>query len=84
MTGDEVDPPDRCPKCKANLEGYSAEYRRKHIERCNRVRPKYIYSNNPRGRPPIKKPIRTPAKAMSATCFVFTTILFSDLLFHIP
>ena len=59
-----IDPTvDRCPVCNKDLTGYTLEYRRKHIASCMGSKPKYIYSNNPCGRPSTKKHIRTPLRA---------------------
>ena len=35
--------PDRCPVCKRDLSGYTPEHKRKHIDRCRRSKPKYVY-----------------------------------------
>ena len=61
---DVVDPPsDRCPVCNKDLRGYSYAYRRKHIERCMSSKPKYLYSDRPRGRPSKRCPIKSPSKS---------------------
>ena len=51
---------DKCPSCGKDLDGYTREYRVKHIYRCMRCRPKYVYTGRPVGRPPRRRPIKTP------------------------
>ena len=55
----EPEPPDRCPVCKKDLSTYSWELRRKHISRCMRTKPSYVYSDRGRGRPMKKRPVKT-------------------------
>ncbi len=75
---------DRCPVCNKDLSGFPPAYRRKHIERCMRSKPKYVYSDRPRGRPSTKKHIRSVLKAMMCLgIFSFFFIVF-ELIFHFP
>lgn len=46
---------ERCPICKKDLSTYSVEHRRKHISRCTRSKPSYVYSDRGAGRPPKKR-----------------------------
>ena len=59
----EVAPPMRCPVCNRDLSDCTDEYRRKHVNRCKRTKPKYTYSDSPCGRPRKRQPIKTPPKA---------------------
>ena len=59
----EVAPPCKCPVCNRDLTDCTDEYRRKHINRCKRTKPKYFYSNAPCGRPRKRQRIKTPSKA---------------------
>lgn len=74
--------PDRCPVCKKDLSGFPSAYRRKHIEKCMRSKPRYVYSDRPRGRPPTKKHIRSvPKTAVCVGVFACTFIVF-ELILH--
>ena len=46
---------ERCPICKKDLSTYSIEHRKKHISRCTRSKPSYVYSDRGAGRPPKKR-----------------------------
>lgn len=79
----EVDPPDRCPVCNKDLSSYSPAHRRKHIDRCRRTKPKYLYSNEPRGRPSKRTPIKTPCRMAIVIGISTILILLFDILLHL-
>ncbi len=45
----------RCPICNLLLDDYDHNYIEKHVSRCrNALKPRYVYSDLPRGRPSRK------------------------------
>ena len=79
----DLDLPNRCPICHKDISGYSNEHKRKHIDRCRRTKPKYLYSDCPRGRPSKRKPIRTPCRMAIIMGASAVAVLFLDILLHI-
>lgn len=79
-----LDPPDRCPVCNKDLSEYSREHRRKHIARCKRTKPKYFYSEAPRGRPSIKKHIKSPCCFCRISLIFAVSFLIFELILHFP
>ena len=55
IMSEESETSDRCPICKKDLSDYTWEHKRKHISRCTRSKPSYIYSDKAVGRPPKKR-----------------------------
>ena len=82
---DVIEPPaDRCPVCNKDLSGFPPAYRRKHIERCMRSKPKYVYSDRPRGRPATKRHIKSVPKAMLYLSITALSLIVFELIFHFP
>lgn len=52
----------RCPFCNALLDNLDASGRMKHMNRCKGKSNPYRYSDNPSGRPPTHRRIRSPDK----------------------
>ena len=77
------DLPERCPVCHKDISSYTDEHKRKHIDRCRRTKPKYLYSDLPRGRPSKRKPIKTPCKMALIVGIIVTLALLADLVLHI-
>lgn len=77
------DLPERCPICNKDISSYTDELKRKHIDRCRRTKPKYVYSDRPCGRPPKRRPIKTPCRMAIIIGIFAIVVAFLDILLHL-